>query len=194
MKRDDTPKDPTTRQAALWATLVAVPLTALVAFVAFAKLNPDDTADPAPSATASPRPVSTAPVASTARQLTERQTVVCRALLSRLPTNLRDLAQRPVQAGPEQNAAYGDPPLTLACGVPQPSVPATDDRWMVNKVCWHAAELADATVLTTLDREVPVRVTVPRAYTQPLQWVAPVSESLVSSVPSVRPAPTGCTG
>ena len=59
------------------------------------------------------------------------------------PATLRDLAARPVTAGPEQNAAYGDPPLTVACGVPgRRSAPADGDQ-----VCcrWTAVLLARRT-------------------------------------------------
>ncbi len=183
--------DRTTRQAALWATVVAVPLAALVAVLAIGGLNPQTPAA-APRASATAGPQSTAPVPMAAPPLAERPAVVCRALLSKLPATLRDLAQRPVQAGPEQNAAYGDPALTVACGVPEPSVGRTDDLWQVNQVCWHVVEGAEAAVLTTVDREVPVRVTVPRIYEQPLQRVAPVSDSVLESVPSATGTPSDC--
>ncbi|MBO4208746.1 DUF3515 family protein [Micromonospora echinofusca] len=191
--------DRAARQAALWATLVAVPVTVAVALFAFARLSPDAPETPdapvaGPSATAA-RPQSTTPVELAAPQLGERQATVCRALLSQLPPTVRDLAQRPVTAGAEQNAAYGDPALTLACGVAPVEVPPTDDVWVINGVCWHAAQRPEATVLTTVDREVPVQVTVPRAYEQPLQWVAPISETTVASVPSAKTAtPRGCRG
>ena len=63
--------------------------------------------------------------------------------------------------------------MTVACGGPEPTVDATADVWTVNGVCWYAAERSDATVLTTLDRETAVTVTVPRAYEGPLQWLHP---------------------
>ncbi|WP_442933594.1 DUF3515 family protein [Micromonospora sp. CPCC 206060] len=187
--------DRTTRQASLWATLVAVPVTVAVALFAFAQLSPDapDTPAAGPSPTAA-RPQSTAPVELAAPRLGERQATVCRALLSQLPPTVRDLAQRPVTAGAEQNAAYGDPALTLACGVAPAEVLPTDEFWVINGVCWHAAQRPEAVVLTTVDREVPVQVTVPRIYEQPLQWVAPISETTVASVPSAKTAPAGCRG
>lgn len=186
--------DRTTRQAARWATIVALPLAVLVGFSAFSRLNPGEPgAGPAPSPTAA-RPQSSALVTMDAPALAERPATVCRALLSRLPASLRDLAQRPVTAGSEQNAAYGDPALTVACGIPSPSFAPTDDVWLVNRVCWHAADQSDAMVLTTVDREVPVQVTVPRVYEQALQWVAPVSESVVAAIPSAKTIPSGCGG
>ena len=190
---DETPRaDRTNRRAALVATLIALPVTVAVAGFTFAKLAPDEpAAAPAPSATAA-RPQSTAPVELPAPALAERPATVCRALVSQLPDRVRDLAQRPVTAGPEQNAAYGDPALTVACGGTPPIVAATDEVWSVNKVCWHAVQEADATVLTTVDRETPVRVRVPKQYEQPLQWAAPISDAIVSAVPSAKSAPAGC--
>jgi len=185
--------DRTTRQAALWATLIALPLTALVAVLVFGQLNPDPVATPDPSPS-SARPQSTAPVEMAAPALAERPATVCRALLSRLPASIRDLGQRPVTAGPEQNAAYGDPALTLSCGVPKPTVAPTADLWMVNGVCWHTEHGDADLVLTTVDREVPVRLVVPPGQEQTVQWAAPVSQSLVASVPSVPDVPTGCVG
>ncbi|MGK5443753.1 DUF3515 family protein [Micromonospora sp. URMC 105] len=185
--------DRSTRRAALLATLVALPVTVAVAGFTFAKLAPDAPA-PAPSPTATTaRGQSTTPVEMAAPALADRPAVVCRALMSQLPPSVRDLPQRPVTAGAEQNAAYGDPALTVACGGAAPSFAPTDEVWTVNKVCWHAAQEADATVLSTVDRETVVRVTVPRAYEQPLQWVAPIADTIVASVPSGGRPPAGCT-
>ncbi|MFF3856629.1 DUF3515 family protein [Micromonospora sp. NPDC002575] len=187
-------RDRTNRSAALLATLVAVPVTVAVAGFTFAKLTPDaPAAGPGPTAT-SAGPQSTAPVEMAAPRLAERPATVCRALTSQLPSTVRDLAQRPVTAGPEQNAAYGDPALTIACGGAEPTPGDTDDVWVVNTVCWYAAEGPDATVLTTLDRETAVRVTVPRTYGSALQWVSPIADVVVASVPSGGDAPAGCAG
>ncbi|MDQ7909128.1 DUF3515 family protein [Phytohabitans sp. ZYX-F-186] len=184
--------DRTTRQAALWATAVAVPLTLIVALVAILATRPDDppaAAEPSPTA---PRPQSTAAVAMPAPALSTRAATVCRALLSRLPASIRDLSQRPVTDGPEQNAAYGDPAITVSCGVPMPAIPATDLVYPLSRVCWHSADRPDATEWTTVDREVPVRVTVPKRYEQPGQWTIAFSDPVVAAVPSLKQIPTGC--
>lgn len=187
-------RDRTVRGAALLATVIALPVTLLVAVLAFAKLAPETpAAAPSPSASTT-RAQSSAPVEMAAPTLPERPATVCRALLSQLPQTIRDLAQRPVTAGPEQNAAYGDPALTVACGGTEPTIPATDEVWVVNRVCWHPVEETDVTVLTTVDRETPVTVRIPRSYTQPLQWAAPISSAIVASVPSGGAVPAGCQG
>lgn len=201
-------RDRATRGAALWATLVAVPVTLAVAGFTFAKLAPDEPAAP----TASPSAVrsqSSTPVQLPAPDLAERPATVCRALVSQLPPTVRDLNQRPVTAGAEQNAAYGDPALTVACGGSPPAKPCpsptaggalpagcfpnTDEVWGVNRVCWHPIEQADGTVLTTVDREVPVQVRVPKGYGPALQWVGAISDVIVATVPSAKTAPAGCT-
>jgi hypothetical protein len=188
--------DRSTRTAALISALVALPVTVAVAGLTFAALAPDEpAAEPSPSESIQALgPKSTVPVQMAAEPLAERPATVCRALLSKLPSTVGELPQRLVTAGPEQNAAYGDPALTVACGVPEPEIPLTDKVWVVNQVCWYAEEKSDATVLSTVDREVAVRVTVPTAYEQPLQWVSPVSEAIVGSILTARPVPTGCQG
>ncbi|TDB74242.1 DUF3515 family protein [Micromonospora sp. KC721] len=185
-------RDPATRRAALLATLVAVPVTVAVAGFTLARLAPDTpAAAPSPTVTTA-RAQSGAPVAMAAPALAARPATVCRALMSQLPESVRDLRQRPVTAGPEQNAAYGDPALTVACGGAEPTVPATADVWAVNSVCWYGRQEGGAMVLTTVDRETAVTVTVPAAYEQPLQWVAPISDPIVASVPSGGEVPSGC--
>ncbi|MEH1128672.1 DUF3515 domain-containing protein [Micromonospora sp. CPCC 206061] len=183
--------DRTTRQAALWATAVALPITALVAVLAIRAAQPDPVARPTPSATA-PSPTSTTPVEMAAPALPERAATVCRALLSRLPATVQGMAQRPVTAGAEQNAAYGDPAVTVACGVPAARVPPTAELFDLDQVCWYQTAGDEATVWTTVDREVPVRVTVPKAYDPPGQKAIAFSDAIVATVPSRPDAPSGC--
>nr|WP_243709728.1 DUF3515 family protein [Micromonospora sp. 15K316] len=187
-------RDGTNRRAALIATLIALPITLLVGVLALVQLAPDAPApESTPSATAA-APQSTAPVEMAAPALAARPATLCRALLSQLPPTVRDRPQRPVTAGPEQNAAYGDPAITLACGGAEPALPPTSDVYSVNKVCWYADEEPDATVLTTVDRETAIQVRVPREYGAALQWVPPISDTIVASVPSGGDIPAGCHG
>ncbi|WP_433391222.1 DUF3515 family protein [Micromonospora sp. KLBMP9576] len=188
-------RDRTTRGAALVATLVALPITVLVGAFAYAQFSPDEPTAPTatPSATATTAgPQSTTPVEMAAPALAERPATVCRALLSQLPPTVGDLAQRPVSAGPEQNAAYGDPALTLACGGAEPAVGETDEVLIVNGVCWHPKQASDGTVFSTLDRETAVTVRVPGAYQPPARWLPLLSDTIVASVPSGGDAPSGC--
>jgi Protein of unknown function (DUF3515) len=183
--------DEVTRQAARLATIVTVPVVLLAGVLVFVLVGGAGGDGGEPAASPSPRPQATGPVAMPARKLTARQATVCRALLSQLPHAIRDRAQRPVTAGAEQNAAYGDPPITLACGTTVPSFPPTDTVLKTNTICWYAKTGPDGSVWTTLDREVPVTVTMPAGYEQAAQWVIEFAAPLTAAVPSAK-APYGC--
>ncbi|GAA1628277.1 DUF3515 family protein [Catellatospora bangladeshensis] len=177
------------RSAKTIATAIAVPLALAAGFGFFQAMRPPAEPAAAPSASAAPRVMPTAPVAVPAPSLNARQTTVCRALLSQLPDRLQDLPRRDVTAGHEQNAAYGDPAVTVACGAaPVPSLPPEEKVWTLNGVCWHQRD----EVWTTVDREVPVQITMPLAYQPPGQWIIGLSNTLVATVPSAATIPAGC--
>jgi hypothetical protein len=184
--------DPATRSAARLAAAVALPAALVAGLIAYRLLNGPGAH---PGASASPAPHSTAPVAMAAPALAERPATVCRALLAQLPSALRDRPRRPVTAGPEQNAAYGDPAITIACGAgPRPSIDPTAFVYPLSGVCWYAVPGPAATVWTTVDREVPVTVTVPNGYSGQGQWVIEFSPAVGAAVPAVTTPPTGCAG
>lgn len=201
--------DAATRGAALWATLIAVPVALIVGLVVFWQVVPqgaDKAADPAASASA-PVAVPSTPVRMAAPKLSERATQVCLAVTSQLPTTLRNLPGRKVSAGPEQNAAWGEPPVTVACGVTQPvmceridggqpgCVPLDATMLAMDGVCWWAADGPATDEFTTMDREVAVRVSVPGSYQQTGQWANEFSEAVVKTVKSrTTGVPSGCKG
>jgi len=197
--------DRTTLKAALWATAVAAPVAVLVGLVIFFQVihGAEPGARPSPTAT-TPEAVPTAPVPMAAPKLPPRAAEVCLAVMSQLPTAVRGLAARRVTAGPEQNAAYGDPPITVQCGVAQPAlcatlkggadcVPLDTELLNMNRVCWYAREGAATTAFTTMDREIAVQVTVPKRYEQPAQWANEFSDVVVETDRSkTRGVPSGC--
>jgi hypothetical protein len=192
--------DRRSRSAAALAALVAIPVALLVGVGVFAGLGGfrADRAAPTPSAptpsapTAASAPQATTPVPAPAAALDPPAARACRKLVSALPRAVRDRQRRPVTDGAGQNAAYGDPAITLACGAPPPSVPPTDNLYTLDEVCWHAAQTPQATVWTTVDREIPVRVTMPRAYETPGQWVIAFSAPVAAAVPRLPSPPGGC--
>jgi hypothetical protein len=198
--------DPTTRSAALWAAAFAVPIAIVAGLIMFARLSPgDQKADPAATAT-SAAVVPATPVRMAAPRLGARAAQVCLAVTSQLPTTLRDLPGRKVSAGPEQNAAWGEPPITVACGVTQPTmceridgghpgcVPLDATMYAMNGVCWWGQDLPATDVFTTMDREVAVQVSVPSSYQQTAQWANEFSDPVVKTVKSRdKGVPTGCT-
>jgi hypothetical protein len=189
--------DQVTRSAARLAALIALPLALLAGIGTFVLLNNafSGSAQPPtePSAPTTAPAVPSGPVSLPARALGEWEEVVCRALLSQLPDDLAGLPQRPVTAGPEQNAAYGEPPITVECGVPPVEFDPTDTVFPQDGVSWHARELADGgSVWTTLDREVPVRVSVPAGYDGPFQQVGALNSTITQTVRSGGDPPSGC--
>ena len=184
-------RDEVTRAAARRATLVAVPVALLAGVLVFWLLS--HAGRPAPVSTATPGPAATGPVGMAAPPLTDRAATLCRALVLRLPDALGRHARRPVTAGAAQNAAYGDPPITLACAAgPAPSVAPDAQLLNVSGVCWGTEQLADRSVWTTVDREVPITVTVPQAYEGPSQQVIDFTDPIIATVPRTASPPTGC--
>ena len=198
--------DRATRSAALWATAIAVPVAVLVGVLIFAQVvrRAEVAAQPSPPAATSAAPIPGVAVPMDAPTLSERDAQVCLAVTSQLPNAIRDLQARKVSAGPEQNAAYGEPALTVACGVQRPvmcetldagpgCVPLDAELLNMNRVCWYAEARSGATAFTTMDREVPVQVTVPTRYEQAAQWANEFSDIVVQTNKSVTEGvPSGC--
>ncbi len=184
------PATPERRSAARTATLVAIPVALLAGLLSFWVLGGFERGEPSSSTSA--RPPATGPVPVPAPSLAPAVAEVCRALVAALPETTNAGARRPVTAGPEQNAAYGDPPVTVACGAGPTSFPQTDDRWTLSGVCWHARSDPDRTVWTTVDRVVPVMVTVPGGREASAQSVIPFSAAIGGTDPLLDNSPAGC--
>ena len=189
--------DPVTRSAARWAAVVAVPVALVAGLVVYRLLSATDH----PSAAGSP-PVtspsvhSTAPVDMAAPPLSAHDTDACALLVSHLPETVRDRARRPVTSGSEQNAAYGDPAITLACGTGAvASVVPTATVYNLSGVCWYPVSGSAATTWHTVDRNVPVTVVVPNTYDAQPQWVVAFSPAVATALPAATSGvPTGCHG
>lgn len=200
------PADNATRTAAIWATAIAVPVALLVAVGIFSQISPAGEEQTAAAASSAPAAVPGTPVEMAAPTLDERTAQVCLAVTSQLPTEVRGLAARKVSAGPEQNAAFGEPAIEVACGGTQPKtcatagqtgcVPMDTELMLMNQVCWYPDLRGDATVFTTMDREVPVAVTVPKSYESAAQWANEFSDVVVETDKSLAQSkiPYGCTG
>jgi hypothetical protein len=172
--------DPGIRRVSRMAALIAVPVALATGGLVFWQL--DRATNPGPRL---PSVQATGPVRMDAPALSTDAAVACRALLSHLPDSLGDRPRRPVTAGPEQNAAYGDPPITLACGLGTPSVPPTDEVTVLDGVCWYAAPDKSGTTWYTLDRVVPITVRIPAAYQHSAERAIDFSAPIAGSVKSL---------
>jgi hypothetical protein len=84
--------------------------------------------------------------------------------------------------------------VTLACGVAP--ITGLDPTEVVNNlggVCWFGRIVAGGTVWTTVDRAVPVAVTVPGASDGSAQLVIPFSAAIGATDPLAASVPSGCT-
>jgi hypothetical protein len=109
----------------------------------------------------------------------------CAEMTAQLPTRLLD--QRAIDTDPESDltAAWGDPAITLACGVPAPAgLDPTASLTTVDGIDWYAEELTAGYRFTTVGLVAFVRVEVPDAYSpevDPLVELAPALTTLASA-------------
>jgi hypothetical protein len=175
-------RDPVIRRAARVAALTAVPVALVAGFIVYRVLDNADSPGAAGGAGTPARPHSTAAVPMPARPLPPRPAEVCRTLSTRLPDRIGDLDRRPVTAAPDQNAAYGDPPVTLACGAPGPPVPTGAPFLEINGICWYAEKGPDAASWSLRGHEVSLVVTVPPRHTG--QLLADLAKPISDAIPA----------
>jgi hypothetical protein len=174
---------------------VAVPIAVLIAvgslwaFGGFSGGRSAATPRPTPTATASAPGLLTLPV----RTLTGPAADVCPLVIAHLPDTVLGSARRTV-TGPQQNAAYGEPPITVACGVGAVTVGPTEFLNQLNGVCWISRAADGGTVWTTVDREVPVSVTVPGDQNGSGQAAAGVALGIGPYDPLLKTRPANCSG
>lgn len=182
--------DPTSRSAARLATLVALPIALVAGLLSLWKFGAfDGPAAPGPT----PTVPATGPVSLPAPSLGAEPAAVCRAVIDHLPPDVNGAARRPVIAGANQNAAYGEPPITLACGAVQPSVAPLDSVYPLSGVCFAPVSGPSGTVWTTVDRQVPVAITVPGPAAGSAQSVIPFAVAIDAGDPPKSAVPAGCT-
>lgn len=183
--------DDLTRRAAMTSAFVAVPVALVVGLVVFFSLHGRVSAQASAKPTPAPSATSTAPITMPAPKLAAADAQMCLAFIAALPTSVRGSQERRVTAGPEQNAAFGDPAITAQCGAPKATVAPTDDVYPMNSVCWHEQKADSTTVWTTLDRPVPIAITIPDSYTDPGQWANEFSGAIVQAMPEIK-TPFNC--
>lgn len=154
------------RRSPAWlATLIAVPLTVvlvLIAVVAERRGGADPTTPPpTPAATAGALPAIKVPAPPALTAAAQRS---CQELVSALPEALGDLPARPVDSPSPYVVAWGEPPVTLRCGVARPpAFVATADVQVISGVTWFAERRGQTTAWTVVDRPVYVEVVAPAA-------------------------------
>ena len=176
------------RSAARLATLVAVPVTlVLLAVAVVAGLRAGSGTESVAPATSAPASAAALPSIKIAPPpaLSAGQQQACQELISALPTDLGDLPARPVDSPSPYVAAWGEPAVTLRCGVARPpSFVATADVQQINGVSWFAERRGPTTAWVVVDRPVYVEVLAPAAAAS-----APVARLSTAVTAALKPRP-----
>lgn len=178
------------RKAARIATLVAVPVTLLALFGAVSFMG-----SMAGAEEEKPDKVSDEPVDVDVPDLSDEDFKYCRALITKLPDPLGELPRRVVAGeggAPEIAGAWGEPAVTLRCGVEPVEVPKDATVFRQKKTCWYAEETKQETTWTTVDRKLAVELRIPAKYAQS-QLTQPLDKAVDTKIPAAKDAPTGCS-
>jgi hypothetical protein len=113
-----------------------------------------------------------------------RQT--CAAVMATLPATVLDQPRRTVEPG-VLSAAWGDPTITLRCGVAKPpGLGDASECFEVNGVGWFAEEAEGGFLFTTIGRPAYVQLGVPTEYAPEANALVDVAEA-VEKIPVDRP-------
>ena len=112
---------------------------------------------------------------------------VCPALMAALPAVVEDGTRREVTA-PALTAAWGDPPITLRCGVPAPpGLTPSSECLEVDGVGWFSEDVATGVLFTTIGRAAFVEVGVPAGYTPAVNPLVDLADAVTAHVPVQQP-------
>jgi hypothetical protein len=111
----------------------------------------------------------------------------CRALLAAIPDELdAGVRRRPVTGDATRTAAWGDPAVTLQCGVPLGDQTRTPLR--IDDFPLVTDERGKAVTYTTVDRAVNVAIRVPKSYESQVYLLLPLVAAL-KTLPATDAAP-----
>lgn len=111
---------------------------------------------------------------------------VCAALMADLPATVLDQDRRRVRPG-TRSAAWGDPAITLRCGVAKPpTLNPSSQCFAVNDVDWYAEQGQGGFLFTTIGRPVFIEVTVPSDYAPEANALVDVAQTVDAHVPQTQ--------
>jgi len=104
---------------------------------------------------------------------------ICQRISPNLPETVADQPKRKVSDAPDLTAAWGNPPITLRCGVVKPAaLEPTSSLITVNGIDWFAQQLSAGWQFTSMNTYVYVEVTVPESYSPEANALVDLSSSL----------------
>ncbi|MFI0431707.1 MAG: DUF3515 domain-containing protein [Candidatus Nanopelagicales bacterium] len=108
----------------------------------------------------------------------------CKVLADQLPDRVAGQERRPTTPASSATAAWGDPPISLRCGVSTPSAYTPGVQLVaVNGVDWLPEQLSNGVRFTALGRLANVEVTVPSAYRPEADALTDLSPVIRSVIP-----------
>ena len=111
----------------------------------------------------------------------------CAALVAGLPNEVEGGRRRTAEPG-VLTAAWGDPPITLRCGVAAPpGLTPSSECLEVNGIGWFSEDAEGGVLFTTVGRAVFVEVAVPARYDPPVNPLLDLAAAIDAHVPLVRP-------
>jgi len=121
---------------------------------------------------------------------TSSLTDVCRSLKDALPDTVAGQQERETTPNSTSTAAWGDPPITLRCGVDRPAaMQPTSSLTSVDGVAWLPEQLTHGYVFTTYGRDAYVEVTVPDDYAPEGEVLTAFAEAVKDHDPKTSPQP-----
>jgi hypothetical protein len=112
---------------------------------------------------------------------------VCTAVMADLPVTVLDEQRRKVEPG-RRSAAWGDPAITLRCGVEKPpKLTAASPCYEVNGVGWFAEEASGGYLFTTIGRPAFIEVGVPSEYAPEANALVDLAATVSRHAPLLKP-------
>jgi hypothetical protein len=110
----------------------------------------------------------------------------CAGFTAALPAELSTVGERrDVTPESDLTAAYGDPPVGVRCGVPEPTaLEATSTLVTVDGIDWLPEELTDGWRLTSIGRIANVEVTVPTEQGPAPSVAADLAPTIAATLPA----------
>ena len=106
----------------------------------------------------------------------------CADVMAALPSTVLDQTRRTVEPG-SLSAAWGDPTITLKCGVGKPpGLGDASECFEVNGVGWFAEEADGGYLFTTIGRSAYVQVGVPTEYAPEANALVDVAEAVLDEL------------
>ena len=113
------------------------------------------------------------------------EAAACGDLMAGLPSTLLGEPSRTTEPDSPLTAAWGDPAITVRCGVPDPAaLTPTSQLISIDGVDWLPEPLDDGYRFTSQGRITNVEVTVPDAYSPEADPVTVLSPLVKDSVPA----------